>query len=209
MPPRRSPPGPGTGFGGGVSVAAADFNGDGSPDIVAGAGAGGGPRVSVLDGKTGQVLADFFAYEPSFLGGVNVAAADVTGDGKADVAVGSDPSCATAGACGPPPLGFATGFCTAGRIGDPCTSNAQCGLPADTCRLVVNYADVPDLQLNAAFLNRTTNPVAGFSPAHAGCSRKVDVALDASRRVNRLRIKATGTVFGRSGRDRDSFRYRR
>ena len=132
-----------------------------------------------------------------------------SGPAGADIAVGSDPSCAAAGVCGPPPLGFATGFCTAGRIGDPCTSNAQCGLPADTCRVVVNYADVPDLQLNSAFLNRSSNPIAGFSPAHAGCSRKVDVALDASRRVNRLRIKATGTVFGRGGRDRDSFRYRR
>jgi hypothetical protein len=122
--------------------------------------------------------------------------------------VASDPSCANSGVCGPQPPGFVSGFCTAGKIADPCTANTDCDLPADTCRLVVIYADVPDLALNQVFLNRRDNIIAGFSPVHAGCSRKVDVLLDASRSTNRVRIKAEGTVFGRFGKDRDAFRYR-
>jgi hypothetical protein len=70
---------------GGVSVAAGDVNGDGTPDTVIGAGPGAGPRVVVLDGKTDAPLLNFFAFEPSFTGGVGVAAGDVNGDGRADV----------------------------------------------------------------------------------------------------------------------------
>jgi hypothetical protein len=36
-------------------------------------------------GTNGTVINEFFAYEPTFLGGVRVAALDVNGDGKADV----------------------------------------------------------------------------------------------------------------------------
>jgi hypothetical protein len=73
------------GFTGGVNLAVADVTGDGAADVVAGACMGGGPRVRVLDGKTGAAVRDFFAFEPGFAGGVRVAAADVTGDGAADV----------------------------------------------------------------------------------------------------------------------------
>ncbi|HEY1377553.1 MAG TPA: FG-GAP-like repeat-containing protein [Gemmataceae bacterium] len=76
-------------FSGGVSVAAADVNGDGKADIVVGAGPGGGPNVRVLSGATGAVLRNFFAYAPSFRGGVSVAAGDVNGDGKADIITGA------------------------------------------------------------------------------------------------------------------------
>lgn len=126
----------------------------------------------------------------------------------ARVDVTSDPSCTTMGVCGTPPPGFVTGFCSAGRIGDACGTDAECDLPPDTCRLVVNYANVPDLVLDHAFLNRTSHPIAGFTPVTPGCSRKVDLTLNPGRR-NRVRIKATGTVYGRRGRDRETFRYQR
>lgn len=76
-------------FTGGVRVAVADVTGDGVADYVAGAGPGGGPRVRILDGANLAVLADFFAYEPTFTGGVYVAAADLDGDGAAEVVVGA------------------------------------------------------------------------------------------------------------------------
>jgi hypothetical protein len=78
-------------FTGGVHVATADVNGDGVLDVITGAGAGGGPHVKVFDGATGDILASFFAYDPSFTGGVSVAGADLNGDGKADVITGAGP----------------------------------------------------------------------------------------------------------------------
>jgi hypothetical protein len=72
-------------FTGGLSVAAGDVNADGYADLVVGAGAGGGPRIKVLSGRDLSVLADFFAFEADFRGGVTVAAGDVDGDGRADV----------------------------------------------------------------------------------------------------------------------------
>ncbi|MGL4421579.1 MAG: FG-GAP-like repeat-containing protein, partial [Gemmataceae bacterium] len=76
-------------FRGGVLVAAGDVNGDGRADIITGTGIGGGPRVQVFDGASGAVLTNFFAYEDSFRGGVQVAAGDINGDGKADVITGT------------------------------------------------------------------------------------------------------------------------
>ena len=80
-------------FSGGVRVATADVNGDGTADIITAAGPGGGPHVRVFDGNTGNQLAgpigSFFAYDANFLGGVFVAAADVDGDGRADVITGA------------------------------------------------------------------------------------------------------------------------
>jgi hypothetical protein len=78
-------------FGGGVSVAAGDVNGDGKADIVTGAGPGGGPHVVAYSGADLSVLASFFAFEPSFPGGVNVAAGDVNNDGRADFITGHGP----------------------------------------------------------------------------------------------------------------------
>ena len=74
-------------FTGGVYVAAADFNQDGFAEIIIGAGEGGGPRVLIIDGKTMQVTADFFAFESSFRGGARVSAGDVNGDGIPDLVV--------------------------------------------------------------------------------------------------------------------------
>jgi hypothetical protein len=72
-------------FSGGVFVAAGDVNGDGFADIIVGADAGGGPMVRVFSGKDNSVLATFFAYAPTFAGGVRVAAGDVDGSGKAEI----------------------------------------------------------------------------------------------------------------------------
>ena len=77
------------GFEGDVWVAVGDMNGDSVLDVALAAGKGGGPRVRVLDGATGVELANLFAYEDDFRGGVNVAVGDLDGDGTAELIVGS------------------------------------------------------------------------------------------------------------------------
>ena len=96
-------------FTGGAHIAVGDFNGDGFEDLIIGAGVGGGPRVTVINGLifipleptvdnpfiigprispvTGQittfdVLANFYAYENTYRGGVRVAAGDIDGVGR-------------------------------------------------------------------------------------------------------------------------------
>lgn len=77
-------------FPGGVDVAAGDIDGDGVAEIVTGAGPGGGPHVRVFSG-TGGGLHSFFAYAPTFGGGVEVAAGDLSGDGVAELITGAGP----------------------------------------------------------------------------------------------------------------------
>jgi hypothetical protein len=79
-------------FLGGVFVATGDINGDRFADVVVGAGSTGGPHVTVWDGRTGGLIHSFFAYDRTFPGGVRVAAADVDGDGLADIVTGAGPS---------------------------------------------------------------------------------------------------------------------
>lgn len=80
-------------FSGEVSTAVADVNYDGISDLIAGAGPGGGPRVIVFNGATNftTVLQDFFAFDQSFKGGVDVAGADFNVDGFADIVASAGP----------------------------------------------------------------------------------------------------------------------
>jgi hypothetical protein len=62
-------------FLGGVRVAAGDVDGDGLADIITGAGPGGGPHVQTFSVAGPEVTNthSFFAYSPSFTGGIFVA----------------------------------------------------------------------------------------------------------------------------------------
>ncbi len=72
---------------GGTRAATGDVNGDGVADVIIGVGPGATGPTLVFDGATQQQLFSLEAFEASFLGGVNVALADVTGDGKADAII--------------------------------------------------------------------------------------------------------------------------
>jgi fibronectin-binding autotransporter adhesin len=81
---------PFSGFFGEIRVSSdGDFNSDGIGDVVAVPGPTGGPRVTIMNGSNGAVIANFFAYDPSFVGGLYVAAADVTGDRVVDLITGA------------------------------------------------------------------------------------------------------------------------
>jgi hypothetical protein len=80
-----------SGFHGGVKVAGGDVNGDGLDDIITGPGPGGGPNVKALSADGRNQLATFSAYDDGFRGGVNVAAADIDGDGKSEIVTGAGP----------------------------------------------------------------------------------------------------------------------
>lgn len=77
------------GFHGGVNVASCDLDGDGESEIVTGAGYSGGPHIRVFTREGIATPTSFFAYDPAFRGGVNVACGDVTGDGQAEIITGA------------------------------------------------------------------------------------------------------------------------
>lgn len=104
---------PYAGFFGGIRVAMGDVNADGVPDIITAPGpnTGGGVIVSstpspratpklalpvlVFDGITGQQMtgklgAGFYPFGTNYVGGIQVAAGDVNGDGRADIVVSAD-----------------------------------------------------------------------------------------------------------------------
>lgn len=57
--------------------------------VASGAGPGAPPMVRVYDAATGKLIRQFVAYDPTFTGGVNVAVADLNGDGKVDIVTGA------------------------------------------------------------------------------------------------------------------------
>jgi hypothetical protein len=124
-----------------------------------------------------------------------------------NVSVATDPSCATSGVCS-----IGTGFCTTGKVGDPCSSNSQCNQTAGNCRLVVNYAETPDLTLTDVSIKSTgqsrVSLLTPFTPATPGCSRKVDITIPPAARRSILRLKGSGTTAGRLRRERDRIIYR-
>lgn len=73
-----------------VRTAIGDVNGDGVDDYIGGTGPGVSNRVVILDGVTGSEVANWQPFEASFTGGVYVAAADLNGDGVAEVVVTPD-----------------------------------------------------------------------------------------------------------------------
>ena len=72
-------------FRGGVRVATGDVTGDGIPEIITAPGRNHIPLIRVFD-INGTMLTEFLAFGSSFLGGVDVAVGDVTGDGLNDIA---------------------------------------------------------------------------------------------------------------------------
>ena len=75
----------------GASVALGDLNADGLDDVIVGQGAGGPPRVEVYDGEATNLLFGGDVYDPTFLGGVSVAAGVVEFGGRVSLITGAGP----------------------------------------------------------------------------------------------------------------------
>jgi hypothetical protein len=78
-------------FRGGVNVAVGNLDGGLTDEIIVAADAGGGPEVNIYSAAQIQAhnfaspAVAFFAYAPSFIGGVRLTAGDINGDGKDDL----------------------------------------------------------------------------------------------------------------------------
>jgi len=74
-------------FAGGVNIAPANFGNDAFFEIITAPGKGGGPHVLIFD-EGGNLRGQFFAYDPQFTGGVQLAIGDVNGDGEDEIITG-------------------------------------------------------------------------------------------------------------------------
>ena len=80
-------------FAGGIRVAVGDIDGDGMAEIVTGIYSSGGPHVRVMT-ASGESITQFFAYDPNFTGGIDVAVGNVIDDGgleKSEIITGAGP----------------------------------------------------------------------------------------------------------------------
>lgn len=78
--------------GSGADVTGIDIGNEPTKSWLAiGVDAGSVPFVRVIDTATGGDVLDFYAYAPTFRGGVRVALADVTGDGTLDIITATGP----------------------------------------------------------------------------------------------------------------------
>jgi virginiamycin B lyase len=77
------------GFTGVINTATGSFSNNGLAYTVAAAGAGGGPAIAIINSQTGEVTKSFFAYDPSFSGGVTITLADFNNDGVLDLVTGA------------------------------------------------------------------------------------------------------------------------
>jgi FG-GAP-like repeat len=73
-------------FTGGVRVAVGDLEGDGKAEVIVGSGPGRPAEVRIFT-ASGTLLRTIVPFSPSFAGGVFPAAGDLTGDGRAEIAV--------------------------------------------------------------------------------------------------------------------------
>ena len=76
----------------GIRVATGDLDGDGMAEIIVAASTGQGARVRAIDGRSFRTEINFLAATPPTKGGLYVAAADLDGDGLAEILVSSNES---------------------------------------------------------------------------------------------------------------------